>query len=550
MAISRINKIEIIGLRKDQERILALLQKLGIIELLGVKDASLNQPVQAVSQAELIEIEETIACLAGFQQKGGMFEGMVKLRPLVYKNQLEETVAEFDYRSLLKEMSRLQSSLRNFHKHREHLDQERHLLSGWRNLDIPLDEIHSTKNCGIILGVLNSRDYVNLLDDCEDKCGNVFFKVLGEDKTNTRMVIFYMLDEFEQIEPLLKKHRFDFVTLSRHKGIVQDRLYEINREILVIDDQIQDARDKIAQFSTEQFKLMVVYDYLLNTHKVREADVNLAKQKFTFSLSGWIRHFDIKLLEREINSGFQDMAVFISEPNPEEDIPIALENKTMVQPFEAVTNLYGQPKYNGVDPTRYLAPFFALSFGFCLLDAGYGLILFAISIFFLNKKQLSPSAKNFLKLFLFMSISAIFAGLITGSFFGDLISRLPGKFLMVKNIQKSLILFDPVKDSLLFLGLTLAVGFTQVWIGVFIRFLSDFRKDKFTALVLDLPTLLVQTSLLMLALVFAKVLPAFMMRYVFGLFILAAATVIFYQWKSNKEISLKIFWSFFGIYSI
>ncbi|MDD5618015.1 MAG: V-type ATP synthase subunit I, partial [Candidatus Omnitrophica bacterium] len=42
----------------------------------------------------------------------------------------------------------------------------------------------------------------------------------------------------------------------------------------------------------------------------------------------------------------------------------------------------------------------------------------------------------------------------------------------------------------------------------------------------------------------------FMMRYVFGLFILAAATVIFYQWKSNKEISLKIFWSFFGIYSI
>ncbi len=67
---------------------------------------------------------------------------------------------------------------------------------------------------------------------------------------------------------------------------------------------------------------------------------------------------------------------------------------------------------------------------------------------------------------------------------------------------------------------------------------------------LDLPTLLVQTGLLLLVLVSAGILPAGLLRFVLGLLITAAMGVIYYQWTSNREISLKIFWSVFGIYSI
>ncbi|MDD5292368.1 MAG: hypothetical protein PHY46_04230 [Candidatus Omnitrophica bacterium] len=551
MAISRIKKLEIIGLQKDQDKILEFLQKTGIVELTNVTAQPHSEPPKSTeTKASLDEVEQAIHFLAPFQQKGGMLEGIVNLKPLVYKNQLDEVVAKFDYQKLLERLSGLQNDLRSIARHKERLVEEGQLLHGWRGLNIPLDELHSTDRCGIFLGVLNSRDYVKLLSDCQEDCKHSLLEVIHEDKANIYLAVFYMLDEFERIEEVLKNHRFNFVTLSRHKGTVKDRLRDINKEVAALDARAKEINSAIAQLSREQFKLMVVYDYLLNAERIKDADGNLLKQQFTFSLSGWIRSRDVKVLEKEMGSKFKEVALFMSEPKPGEDIPIALENKNILQPFEAVTNLYGQPLYNGTDPTGYLAPFFALSFGFCMLDAGYGLILLAIMIFFMSRKQVSPSSRNFMRLFFFMSISVIFAGVITGGFFGDLISRLPPQFAVIQNIQKKLILFNPVKDSLLFLGLALAMGFIQVWIGVFIRFARNFRMDKFTALMLDLPTLLVQTSLLMLVLIFAGVLPAFMMRYALGLFILAAASVIFYQWKSNKEISLKIFWSFFGIYSV
>jgi len=551
MAISRIKKIEIIGLREDQEKILELLQKLGIVELIKVmQQPQAEMPDSEAKEINLVEIEQAVHSLAACREKSGMLEGMVKLKPLVYKNQLDEVVAKFDYHSLLERLNNFQRDLRDIAKHKERLAAEKQLLWGWRNLNIPLDELRSTEKCGIFLGVLNSRDYAALLNECQNDCKHSLFEVVYEDNANTYLAIFYMLDEFERIEEILQKRRFNFVTLSHSKGTAKNRIAEIDREILVLNARAHEINSAIAKLSAEQFRLMVVYDYLLNAGKIKDAGGSLYKQQFTFSLSGWIRSKDTKVLEKELGFRFKETAVFLSEPKPEEDIPIALENKNMVQPFEAVTNLYGQPLYDGTDPTGYLAPFFALSFGFCMLDAGYGLILLAIMVFMMNKKQITKESRNFMRLFLFMSISVIFAGVITGGFFGDMISRLPAQFAVIKSVQRKLTLFDPVKDSLLFLGLAVAIGFIQVWIGVFIRFARNLRRDKFAALVLDLPTLLVQTSLLLLVFAFSGLLPSFIIRYALGLFVLAAVSIVYYQWKSNKEISLKVFWSFFGIYSV
>lgn len=551
MAISKIKKIEILGLEKDKEEALALLQKLGLVELISIQESALARGTETTAiETNLLQIAEAITYLSSFQEDAGFLEGMVKLRPLVYQQELQEVVTSFNYKELVHKLSQLRSDTKNLLQQKERLIQERQLLTPWQALKIPLEQIHSTSTCGIVLGILRRRDYINLLNDCKKNKIDLFCETVNQDKTNSYLAILYLKDEFERLEQLLKNHRFNFITLSRRKGTAQDRLLEINREILVLDDQIQDAKKRTLELSKEQFKLMVIYDYLDNIKKRQDVDGYLAKQQYTFLVRGLIRKKETATLEKELSHKFKDIAIFISDPKPGEDIPTALENKPMVSPFEAVTNLYGQPLYNGLDPTKFLAPFFAVSFAFCLLDAGYGLLLSAIVLIFLRKKQISAAAKNFLRLFLFMGIATIFAGLITGSFFGDLIFRLPKNFSPIQNILKRFILFDPVKDSLLFLGLTLALGFIQIWIGVLIMFFKSLRTDRFRAFVLDLPTLLVQTSLLMLGLVFAKALPAFMLKISGILFVIAASLVIFYQFKANREISLKIFWSIFGVYSI
>lgn len=552
MAISAISKIEIIGLQEDKARLLNFLQESGTVELIETKeDYAGNPSLPAQASTDISRMEEAIHYLGGLRKDEGLLSGMVKLKPMVYQKEMREVLEAFNYQGLLDSLTRLRSHLKTLLQDKDRLLLERRLLDPWEKLSLPLEQIHQpTARCGIMLGTLPSGDYARLAEECRESGLRPFCDVVNHGSPDTYLAVVYLKEEFEQLEALLKKYRFNFIALGRHQGTARERLQELAGQLADADTRIQKIREEITGLSAEQFKLQVVYDYLFNINKKEEAEKSIAARQWTFYLCGWIRRRDVAMLKERIGQKAPKAAVFISPPRPDEDIPTALENKPAIQPFEAVTNLYGQPKYNSMDPSGLLSLFFVLSFGFCLLDAGYGMILAGLMFFFLKKKNISAPGRSLLRLFFFAGLAAVFAGLITGSFFGDLISRLPEQFAWIKNIQRKMVLFDPIKDSLVFLGLALALGSLQIWTGILVKFLMDLRGDKLAAFILDLPTLLIQTSLLMLALVFAKFLPASMLNAAVVLFGISAIMVIYYQWNSNTEISLKIFWSIFGLYSI
>lgn len=547
--ITKIKKIELIGLKKEKDAVMSLLQRLGIVELVASGEKAGEVSPRAVSESTLVDLEDAILFLSAFAPEEAS-AGLIKLKPLVRRSEVSDIISRFDHKALLEKVSRLKKQHNNLIQHKEKVSLEIHHLTPWRKLEIPLSEVCPTHKCGVVAGIINERDYDAMSTELAGTGVETFFEILHRDGTNMYCVLLHMQKDFDRIEPVLKKNHFGFVTLGLHKATVKERLFELRRELMVFEDQLRDIKEELRRLSAERFNIMVVYDHLRNIARREDAFIDAAKQEFTFAIRGWIREKDIRKAAREISKNFSGTAIFISDPAKDDDIPIALENPPAIRPFEVVTNLYGQPLYNGLDPTMLLAPFFAISFGFCIMDAGYGLVLLGIMVFFLSKKAISAAGKKFLRLFLYMSLSAIFAGIITGSFFGDLVSRLPGNFDAVKSFQRSLTVFDPAKDSLKFLGFTLALGFVQIWTGVFIKFLRSLKFDPFTALILDLPTLCVQTSLLLLTLIFAKALPGFLAPYVLGALVVSAALIIFYQLVMNKEISLKIFWSIFGIYSV
>jgi len=554
MSITAIKKIEIIGLEQDKQEMLRFLQKLGMIEILSgrtaAEGASFLSGVSDPSSVNIAELDEAIAFLANYKAKPGVLDSFVKLKPLVYKKELETIVKSFAYKDILAELALLREEQKTVFQHKERLVQECVLLTPWKSLSVPFENLSGGRLCGIILGIVRINEYENLIEVCEQQGIPVSWEIISRDKVNVHVSAIYVKQYFEVFEALLKEYRFNAVTLGRHPGVVKERLLVIHDEIRQADKRLEEIKNRFIILANEQFKLMVVFDYYANMAKVHETGASCQQQKFTFSFGGWMRSKDFSFITREISGRFKNSAVFVSAPAPGENIPIALEQKPVLQPFEVVTDLYGQPVYNGQDPTALLAPFFAISFGFCMLDAGYGMILIAAAVFFLSKKNISYYGKRLWKLFLYMGITTMIAGIITGSFFGDLISRLPEQFNAVKSIQRKFILFDSVKDALMFLGFTLVLGFIQVWTGVFIKFIRNFKADKFTAFVLDAPTLCVQAGLLVLLLSYFKILPALIIPYAAVILIVSAGAIVYYQWKTNTDIGLKIFWSIFGIYSI
>src|SRR5699024_3859279 len=98
--------------------------------------------------------------------------------------------------------------------------------------------------------------------------------------------------------------------------------------------------------------------------------------------------------------------------------PIVLENNKYVAPFEILTEMYSLPKYNEIDPTPFLMPFYLIFFGMMMADAGYGLMMFLVRTITLKGFPLSKSLKRSMTFFQLLGLASIVWGITYGSFFG------------------------------------------------------------------------------------------------------------------------------------
>ena len=121
--------------------------------------------------------------------------------------------------------------------------------------------------------------------------------------------------------------------------------------------------------------------------------------------------------EAELNTMLADAQVYFEEEEPakEDNTPIELKNNFFSRLFEPITRLYSLPNYTEIDPTPFFAPFFMLFFGLCLGDGGYGLVILLAGIAVILK---APKLKEWGWLGVFMGLTTMVVGILTGVFFG------------------------------------------------------------------------------------------------------------------------------------
>ena len=131
-------------------------------------------------------------------------------------------------------------------------------------------------------------------------------------------------------------------------------------------------------------------------------------------LEGWVPEPKQTQVEEFLEK--HDIFYLTSKPQKGDKVPIMLSNGKYSRLFEPIGKLYSLPKYGEFDLTPFFAPFFMLFFGFCLGDAGYGL-LFLIGAT-LIKPRMNEDMKKILTLMQWLGGSTILFGIISGTFFG------------------------------------------------------------------------------------------------------------------------------------
>ena len=261
----------------------------------------------------------------------------------------------------------------------------------------------------------------------------------------------------------------------------------------------------------------------------------------------WIPVAKCEELTAKLEAISPEVELIFSDPAPDEEPPSLLTNGDLVRPFNILTELYSSPTYRGIDPTPLLAPFFWLFFGMCLGDAGYALVVFGTILYVFKKyKKMSLGVKDFIKLFLFCSVSTFIYGVISGSFFGNFIDSFVPVLVPLKN---SLMLVDPMTNPMQVLGISLLIGVVHLMFGLLIAAYDKIRSGFiFDAIGSNLSWFFFIVGLCLMGVGMAGMLPAHFTQIGQAMAIIGAVIIFFYAGKEKKGIINKIISGFLALY--
>lgn len=216
-----------------------------------------------------------------------------------------------------------------------------------------------------------------------------------------------------------------FVTFSKEQPDItaellplpDHRLSEYEAEKADVETQINAVHDELLYINEHQRDLLTKgqtnNDNELSLSQVHLSHTSIAEDAVRL-LQGWTLEEKeqpvIDYLEK--NNIYYDL----EKPGIDDDVPIQLKNNAYTKLFEPILKMYSLPRYNDLDVTPFLAPFFMLFFGLCMGDAGYGIIIFLASL--IAKSKLKDDMKLFANLGMILGGMTIVCGALTGSFLG------------------------------------------------------------------------------------------------------------------------------------
>ncbi|NLZ74228.1 MAG: V-type ATP synthase subunit I, partial [Bacteroidales bacterium] len=197
-------------------------------------------------------------------------------------------------------------------------------------------------------------------------------------------------------------------------------LSELQQKLLTIEEEKDKIKKELKLFAAEDIPSLEAA--IQQLHRTIEFSKVLLNTEHTVEnhlmvLQGWLPEERVQDASEYLN---KEQAYYeITNPTPDDDVPIKLNNNRFAKLFEPILELYMLPKYNELDLTPFFAPFFMIFFGLCLGDSGYGLFLVvAAALFKVFAKNIKPQIKTILSLLQVMGASTFFCGLLSGSFFG------------------------------------------------------------------------------------------------------------------------------------
>ena len=475
MSIVKMQRIAVIGMDGCKKQLLSHLMEFGAVELTEqssklTEEVWKNNTRIEENREEITRLEgkinQAVMALETIEKYGRLKSPLFATRRSVAKAQAESAAADLgSYEQKAEFILKLDDRITELNEEMNKLNQDEAALLPWSNYDVPL-ECTGTRTTKIDTGVLPAGSDLDSLGKELDQLNQVIFSPVGSDRDLYYVAVISDNQIHDDVLAILKQSGFSQMSFKDFKGTVRENLIRIQGERDVLKVELEKAADEVAANAGLKPDIEMYHDILTVSLDKQKIESKLLKTKRTFFIEGWIPARCVKQAEEILDEN--QCCYSFRDPQEDEEVPVALDNKSFFVPFESITEMYSLPDYKGFDPTSIFALFYAIFFGMMLSDAGYGIVMAAGCFIALKKYDLEGNTYKMIKLFFYCGISTTFWGAMFGGWFGDFV-QVFSRTILGKEIAVNPIWFNPIEDPMTLLIFSLGLGVIHIFIGMGIK---------------------------------------------------------------------------------
>lgn len=484
--IETMYSVQIIGLKEDYFRILRFIRYLGVLHLkqdiksappeVEFSDLPLKRDHNKLQERET-RLTSLISLLIGGEKSE---EAIIKAAEEYENLSVEELIGKSDeiIDQLAPELLEIERTQRILNARQEQLAD---FEETFRKAQELVERIKQTAQTEVLLLILDRRGDTSLAEFerkvaviTEDQY-QLQFRSL--DENHNAVLVIFPKDCCTDIEALLYGYRISQLWLPEDlRGLPFQELPERSQQIqeryqtqiLAGDERKNDLK---TQFTPQLIQLRIETRFRITGLKLL---LNSFSTDTIFLLEGFVPEKFIKKFETQLQEAFGATITILKE-KATTDAPILRTNPPPIEAFETLTNLGTLPKYKTLDPTPFIFVLFPLFWGLMVGDIAYGIIIL-LSAYYLRKRVKTEAVNAIGKIFMVAAVWAIFFGFLFGEFFGDLAIR--------ANLLRP-IWFDRLADVLLYLQVSIIIGFIIVSFGLVLGIYNNLQLKHYKDAIAD-----------------------------------------------------------------
>jgi V/A-type H+-transporting ATPase subunit I len=553
MAIRNMKKLEILIHRSLHDETFDLLQDMGVLQITSRQDFK-NEDLPEEFHSEDLErnINEVRYCLDFINkyrtEKQPFLESFFPTPIPIKKSEFLEKV--FNHNQIYKKCQSIEEQLNTIRASMNRLNAQLEFLNRIESLPIALEDIGTTRYVKSYLLEMNETQ-CPLLQDRLEKIGKELSlqKFSGKERKCFAFLIIYQ-DLIEPVENILAEESISILSLPQaFEGTPKEAIQSVKKKVQNFEKHRANVEKEAISLLKDEPELKITLDHYSSELERRNSEAHIFKTHDVCLITGWAIEETIPAIEERMKSIGKEWVISQRDPDPGEDVPIALENGPWSRNFDVLTNLYGLPNYTEIDPTPFVAIFFFAYFGICLGDAVYGLIVALIGFLAPNFIQMPDSSKRFFRMLAWGGIASMIFGALTGSWMGDTFDYLPSFLGFITIFKNKLMIINPINNPLPMIIVSIVIGIIQILIGLLVAFAKEWKRKNYLDAIYDKLSWFLFILSIVIYIVALAMIPSIK---TFGLwFVIATALfLVGTQGRSKKNIILRIFSGLYSLYGI